>query len=58
MLNSVGQVQVTLQLVQLTSSNQKFGIYTGDSLGCPFFALIFAAMEQCLNIFFVFVHIE
>lgn len=37
MLNSVGQVQVTLQLVQLTSSNQKFGIYTGDSLGCPFF---------------------
>ena len=40
MLNSVGQVQVTLQLVQLTSSNQKFGIYTGDSLGCPFFYII------------------
>lgn len=36
MLNSVGQVQVTLQLVQLTSSNQKFVIYTGGSLGCPF----------------------
>ena len=36
MLNSVGLVQVTLQLVQLTSSNQKFGIYTGDSFGCPF----------------------
>ena len=36
MLNSVGQVQVTLQLVQLTSSNQKFGIYTEDSFGCPF----------------------